>query len=514
MSSGVTEPSSVEAESSRLTKIATDLHDYAGDVLKATATPGLSVAAAYGGKLFIDSAFGVADLRTSAPMKPDTVTRGGSMSKAYLALALFRLVDAGVVDLHDDINQYCSSFAVRNPHGRRAITLYDLLTFRSGLSRDVTDARLECPESLEHFLRRSLEAERATEYRGAYSRWTARVGERVQYSNLGIALIGHIIEQMNPDGLTLDAFVRREVTSLLGQNVTCLPPAHTDTHVPSSVLERLATGYSGFGRILIPSPLLFPASYPGCTLLTTPREHLRLLLAVRRHGDADGTRLVSPALARQMMTPQVPMSTYDEHDRWWWGLGLMAERVNGATVRVGIPGRYVWGWSNESWYYPEEDLAIVVAWNRFDMLTWHTSDDRTAARLVMDYVVRSVRGAAPPRSDGNHLSNRWKASFLIGAILGERLGGLLGLSSEALESTYDRLVGLADGTFTDTLNLWDRDGYRAGLAAVIHEDLTPDGVRRLLSSGGTPLDVRELDLLYAALGGQGDLPLPLTSFWE
>jgi CubicO group peptidase (beta-lactamase class C family) len=468
-----------------LDRVADDLERFVPEVLHATHAPGLSVAIATLDGSVWQAGFGFADVETRRPMTVTTLTRGGSMSKAYTAVALLQLAERGLIDLDAPVNGLCDDVTVENPHGQRAVTAYDLLTFRSGLARDVTSARTAPPEPLAKHLACALAEPRIQEYAGAVPRWTTRVGARQQYSNLGIAILGHIVEQRNPDGLDFSEYIRQSV---------CLPLRQWSTHLPrvpdANILrEQTSTGYAGFGELQVPSPVLYPASYPASGLFTTPAEHLRLLLALARGGELDGERLLGPATVQRMLTPQTPLGSDDGP---WWGLGLILQPSRDGRQRYGIPGGQVWGWWNDSLVDPAAGYAIVVAVNRFDMLEWHTPWHETAAHLVLDFVAASAESthgghAPPPRPV------EWRAAYLAGLLTAERVSDFLGAGAAAPPP--------------------GPQGYREGYEDMLATTPTSGAVSARLAAGELALDPRDLPLLHRVLGGRGPVPIPLD-IWE
>ena len=119
----------------------------AGDV------PGVVAAAATGGGVIFEGAFGSRDLATGAPMTTDTVVWIASMTKAVTGACAMQLVERGKLSLDGDIAavlpelgrvQVLEGFApdgqprLRVP--KRAITLRHLLTHTSGFTYDMWNA--------------------------------------------------------------------------------------------------------------------------------------------------------------------------------------------------------------------------------------------------------------------------------------------------------------------------------------------------------------------------------------
>ncbi|HZU54576.1 MAG TPA: serine hydrolase domain-containing protein [Actinocrinis sp.] len=105
--------------------------------------PGAVALVARGGTVEVEAA-GFVDLERSAPMTRETIFRLASVSKPITAAGVMLLVDDGLIALDDPIDRWLPELAeprvARTPDGPlddtvpadRPITVFDLLTFRSG----------------------------------------------------------------------------------------------------------------------------------------------------------------------------------------------------------------------------------------------------------------------------------------------------------------------------------------------------------------------------------------------
>jgi CubicO group peptidase (beta-lactamase class C family) len=470
------------------------------EILRITATPGLSLAVADDAGDTLARAYGLHDAATARPMTTGSVFPAGSMTKLYTAVAVMQLVERGIVGLHDPVERHLGGMRCMNPLGARAITVHDLLTFRSGLAVDTTACSLGAPPPLDEHAAAGLEAAYGREYAGTVPRWASPAGRGYHYANLGISLLGLLVERANPDGLDLPAYLARHVLEPLGMRRTWLsrwqePPPP----------ER-ATGYACFRGFAVPSPDIRSADFPANGLQTVPAEHLRLLLALWRGGALDGARILEPATVRLMLTPQVRMGEADgmwpDEGGWWTGLVAILGNLGRDDVHFGHPGSHMWGWWSISRVHPRLGCALAVSVNGWDMMRWHNPANPDATALVADLVAAWF--AAP----GESARTSWAArrSYLAGALLAERTTGSLGIA----EPLTDELVSsLLDGATGEEL---DRRAFAAGVAAARTDRADADWAARLLREPGGGIAPGEVPALLQDLGAAYGVPAPLW-FW-
>src|SRR5262245_40281554 len=275
--------------------------------LQVTGTPGLALAVAQGGETVLERGYGLADIASGRPMTPETVTHAGSMSKLYTAVAALQLVEAGRLALDEPVASYVD-FAVENPlGGERPITVRDLMQHTSGLTPDAAGCDVAEYVPLDELIRDGYARETFDDYDGTLPRWSAKVGERWQYSNFGISTLGYLVELTNLDGLSHADYVRTRILDPLGMASSDFPPRWLPGYVRAGILDRGSPGYAGYGPLMLPTFPIYISSYPAGALLTTPGDHLKLLLALAAGGSYGGTCILRPESVEAMLTPAVPM---------------------------------------------------------------------------------------------------------------------------------------------------------------------------------------------------------------
>jgi CubicO group peptidase (beta-lactamase class C family) len=99
--------------------------------------PGMSIVIVYDQDVLLAKGFGYADLEKKIPSDPQTVYRIGSVTKAFTALMLMQLRDAGKLQLDDPIEKYLPEFKIKSrfPDARPA-TFRQVAAHYSGLPRE------------------------------------------------------------------------------------------------------------------------------------------------------------------------------------------------------------------------------------------------------------------------------------------------------------------------------------------------------------------------------------------
>jgi CubicO group peptidase (beta-lactamase class C family) len=187
------------------------LDEFVGRHMAEAGAPGMTLALADRAGVVRVSAYGFADTKAGARVRPETLFEIGSVSKSFAAVALLQMHDEGRVDLHRPVTEYLPWLRLEQRHG--AVTAHHLLSHTSGLQ----GAPL-LPESLTAALE--------TFY---------KPGEKFVYSNIGYLILGLLIE-------TLD---RRPLADALTARV--LAPAGMTASSPvinNGLRPRMAVGYA------------------------------------------------------------------------------------------------------------------------------------------------------------------------------------------------------------------------------------------------------------------------------
>jgi CubicO group peptidase (beta-lactamase class C family) len=177
--------------------------------------PSLSVAVVREGEIVYQGAFGFADLEARREATPETSYHVASVTKAFTASLAAMLHDRGVVDLDRPVVTYLpEGVLISAEHVRGGtITLRQLASHTSGLPRGVPGP----VQSLEG--RYQLEPKRLYEHLANVT-LVFEPGTDELYSNLGMGLLGHVLERAA--GKPYDQLLKETVCDPLGLERTTI----------------------------------------------------------------------------------------------------------------------------------------------------------------------------------------------------------------------------------------------------------------------------------------------------
>jgi CubicO group peptidase (beta-lactamase class C family) len=190
--------------------------------------PGMSVGVAENGKIVWEAGFGWADRERRRRATGRTLYNIGSTSKPITATAIMLLVEQGKLDLDSPVNLYLdSATALRSSFADMgSVTIRRLLNHTSGLSRH--SQMLVGSEIAGHGVPVDETIKR-------YGVLVKPAGETFEYSNLGYAVLSHVVSR-TADG-DFGGFLRRRIFLPLDMRLS----SHAR---PRGVRDDVATAYS------------------------------------------------------------------------------------------------------------------------------------------------------------------------------------------------------------------------------------------------------------------------------
>lgn len=301
---------------------------------------------------------------SSAP-DSNTVYRIASCSKSFTAAMLLILRDRGLLNLDVPITQYVPEF-VQAPVGDSfsVPTLRMLISMSGGLPTD--DPWADRQESISSQTLRDLVSSGVI--------ITSAPGTQFQYSNLGYALLGQVVEAIM--GIPLRDAVTREILEPLNLHETGYSQ---DVVTP----EQLAHGYRRRATTWVELPFSGPGAFSSIGgLFSSGRDLARwaqwLASALSDRPDEAGPLSVTSRREMQQIVTAIPFSTglgaLASHGdrRFGYGLGLIVEYDERLGQFVSHSGGYPGFSSHMRWHVPT-GLGVVVLENATYSGAWQTA---------------------------------------------------------------------------------------------------------------------------------------------
>jgi len=272
------------------------------------------------------------------PLGPETTFEIGSVTKVFTGTLLAEAVGRGEISLVEPIETYLPEALHVPTRGGRHITALDLATHRSGIQ----DGRLSVGQPGAPF--------RADELYAALSDYelTRDIGSRFEYSNLGIDLLGDILDRVT-DG-DYEQTVSDRILTPLGMRMTGYTPT-------AAMLEHAAQLFDATGHL---SPTVVSGGGParsvrGSVGLTSDVEDL--LAFVKANIDPPNSRLgEAMRMAQQARTPA------GNGNQVWMGLTWHLRVIEGGQEIVWKLGG-VRGFQSYVGFDPRARVGVVLLAN-------------------------------------------------------------------------------------------------------------------------------------------------------
>lgn len=191
------------------------IEQYITEQIEKQGIPGASIAIVSGNETIYAKAFGVADLDTRIPVTTETTFTTGSAVKNMTATAILMLRDEGKLQLDEPIVTYLPEFRLADETVSKQLTIRHLITHTGGLGYRSQEAvywgTTRDSKDITAVLRNLASFEHVT-----------ASGATFDYSNVGYALLGAIIERVS--GETYPGFIQKHILQPLKMSQTAVTP--------------------------------------------------------------------------------------------------------------------------------------------------------------------------------------------------------------------------------------------------------------------------------------------------
>ena len=369
------QPEEVGLSSERLAQLKPLLQSY----VDAGRLPGSVTLVARRGKVVFLEAVGQRDREAKSAMRPDSIFRIASQTKALVSVGIMMLQEQGKLLITDPLYKYIPEFrettvAVRKEGGgydvvkaKRPITLRDLLTHTSGFGYGTGPAAEEWKKAgiQNWYFAGRDEPVSAVVTRMASLPADSQPGEAWVYG-YSLDILGVVIERVS--GQTLAEFLKTRLTAPLGMT-------DTQFYLQKDQRDRLVTVYSLNDSKKLERPTDMAATFwqaqgayiegprkafsGGAGLLSTAENYATFLQMLLNGGELDGKRYLSRKTVELMTSNHLRSIPFREG--MGFGLGFQVVTDEGARGEPGSVGEFGWGGAYHSTYWvdPHEQLVVV-----------------------------------------------------------------------------------------------------------------------------------------------------------
>ncbi len=319
------------------------------DRMRAYHIPGLSLAVIDNWRVVYARGFGTTVFGGSKPVDTTTLFLAGSVSKPVFATGLLRLVEDGRISLDADVNTLLKSWHLPDSRftATEKVTLRRILTHSAGLTvwgfpgYTLTDAVPTVPQILDGAPPANTPAVRNDTTPNAFWRYSG-------------------------GGITIAQLVSTDVTGepfpALMQRLVLRPSGMTrstyENPLPVARRGEAATGHEEIDTPIVGGFHVYP-EMAAAGLWTTPADLARWALALAHSYRGEPGGVLSPAMARQMVSKQ--MAVKPPFGNGFWGLGVTVDG-DGDSVRFSHGGDD-WGFLTTAVMWPQLGRGFVIMMN-------------------------------------------------------------------------------------------------------------------------------------------------------
>ena len=322
---------------------------YMEQVMKDWNAPGIGIGIVMGDKLVFAKGYGYRDYGKKLPYTITTTQPIASNSKLFTAVAVGLLVEEGKLRWDEPIKQFVPAIRFYNDELDRSVTIRDMLSHRTGVSRH---------DSIWYkssFTRRELWD------RLRYLEPTAPLRTKFLYNNLMFTAAGQVIEELS--GKTWEQFVQQRIfdplvmsrsTLTIEDNIKGPEPA-----VPYSERRDSTELYRQ------PYYTAEVAIAPAGAINSNVQDLSRWVIALLNKGKVDGKQVIPEAVLRETMAPSLGLPNSALESRGW-GENLNAYYGMGRTISsyrghlLALHGGDLPGFHSQISIMPNDNIGVIV----------------------------------------------------------------------------------------------------------------------------------------------------------
>jgi CubicO group peptidase (beta-lactamase class C family) len=337
------------AQESDITKRLDGFDSYIEQVLKDWNTPGIGVGIVVNDKLVFAKGYGYRDYEKKLPFTPTTLQQIASNSKLFTAVAAGMLVEEGKLTWDKPVRDSVPTIQFYNDQLNNNITLRDMLSHRTGVTRHDL-IWFKSPFTRKELFERLKYLEPQEPMREAFL-----------YNNLMFSAVGEIIELKS--GQRWEQFVREKLFTPLDMTSTTYSISDMNQHPDHGVPFREKR--DSFELYKIPYYEDTEGVAPAGAIISNIDELSHWLIALMNDGKYNGKQVLPAKVLKETLQPAIGLpNTLGEALGYWellnaaYGMGRQTVSYRGHLLT--FHGGDLPGFHSQVSFMPNDKIGVIV----------------------------------------------------------------------------------------------------------------------------------------------------------
>jgi CubicO group peptidase (beta-lactamase class C family) len=324
------------------------LDEYMAKVLKEWNEPGACIGIVKNNKLVFAKGYGYRDYGKKLPVTPNTLYQIASNTKLFTTIAVGMLVQDGKIEWDKPVRNFVPSIKFYNDELDNTITIHDMLSHRTGISRhDLIWYKSD-------FTRKELYEKLR------YLEPSQPLRQGFLYNNMMYASTGYIIEMLSQK--KWEDFVRENIFVPLGMNKTVFSiqdmKKQDDYGVPFNERRDTTTLYQ------IPFYEETGGMGPAGSVISNVENMSHWLIALMNDGKYEGRQVLPSSALKSSLEPSVALINtsiekgYTELQGPVYGMGRQMVSYRGHLLAY--HGGDLPGFHSQISYMPQDSIGVIV----------------------------------------------------------------------------------------------------------------------------------------------------------
>jgi CubicO group peptidase (beta-lactamase class C family) len=322
---------------------------YMAKTLKDWNGPGVGVGIVVNDKLVFAKGYGFRDYEKKLPFTPGTMSPIASNTKLFTAIAAGMLVEEGKLTWDKPVRESVPSIRFYNDQLNSTVTLRDMLSHRTGITRHDTIWYKS------DFSRKQLFEKLA------YLEPQEPIRQTFLYNNLMYAAAGYLIELQS--GKTWEQFVKERILDPLRMTST--------SYSIGDMLKRpeFGVGFTekrdSFDLYKIPYYEDISGVAPCGAIVSNIEDMSHWLIALMNEGKYNGKQVLPAEVLKQTLQPAIALPNAALESRGWgevlnaaYGMGRQTASYRGHLIAM--HGGDLPGFHTQVSYMPQDHIGVIV----------------------------------------------------------------------------------------------------------------------------------------------------------